>query len=468
MDYQDQVSKAELQVDSLQMKNRHLMSTQGRLEAERDVLLKEKNSTSRIEANLQQIQINLQRNEELGKLKLQSDNDKLLKDVELLRTKLETEQEHFKESVKTWEHENKTLREKSEAAIVSEKNALEQLNNISNTLETMKMELKDTTEQLQLAESRLAGRGLGRQGSSIEGQTGEAGKSRLRDVELLMAQTKQELKNVNLQLVEAKRRGEENKVKKADEEKQASEKKSELLDIENRELKTKISDLESEAGTSGGEMRDKLRNCLAEVEELKAKLATSKQVEDEAKENASKWLNETKETQEKYEREIVQHARDIEALSKLKQEVKNTSNNRADVELEKKKHDDEIKLLQEKHLEQLNVVKQDKVAVDQQLAALSSQNENLLAQLERVSKQLTDMTSAGLNTSGTAAAPASADTSMSNVSINEEDANNSQLMAIIKYLRQEKEILSGRVELMQAESARIHSQSLSMMSASKH
>merc|ERR1712045_100330 len=82
------------------------------------------------------------------------------------------------------------------------------------------------------------------------------------------------------------------------------------------------------------------------------------------------------------------------------------------------------------------------------------------------------------------------DTSMSNVSINEEDANNSQLMAIIKYLRQEKEILSGRVELMQAESARIHSQldhqmqllreseaalererssqSLSMMSASKH
>ena len=517
MDYQDQVSKAELQVDSLQMKNRHLMSTQGRLEAERDVLLKEKNSTSRIEANLQQIQINLQRNEELGKLKLQSDNDKLLKDVELLRTKLETEQEHFKESVKTWEHENKTLREKSEAAIVSEKNALEQLNNISNTLETMKMELKDTTEQLQLAESRLAGRGLGRQGSSIEGQTGEAGKSRLRDVELLMAQTKQELKNVNLQLVEAKRRGEEykgiseaaekrmvessavmqelqsqleNKVKKADEEKQASEKKSELLDIENRELKTKISDLESEAGTSGGEMRDKLRNCLAEVEELKAKLATSKQVEDEAKENASKWLNETKETQEKYEREIVQHARDIEALSKLKQEVKNSSNNRADVELEKKKHDDEIKLLQEKHLEQLNVVKQDKVAVDQQLAALSSQNENLLAQLERVSKQLTDMTSAGLNTSGTAAAPASADTSMSNVSINEEDANNSQLMAIIKYLRQEKEILSGRVELMQAESARIHSQldhqmqllreseaalererssqSLSMMSASKH
>ena len=480
MDCQNNLSKCELQIDSLQMKNRHLLSTQGRLEAERDVLLKEKNSTSRIEANLQQIQINLQRNEELGKLKLQSDNEKLLKEVELLRTKVETEQEHFKDSVKTWENANKNLREKSEAAIVSEKNALEQLNSISNTLETMKMELKDTTERLELAESRLAGRGLGRQASSIEGQPGEAGKNRLRDVELLMAQTKQELKNVNMQLIEAKRKGEEykgiseaaekrmvessaamqelqsqleTKVKKAEESKQDSEKKVELIEIENRELKSKLSDLESEAGTSGGELRDRVRNCLTEMEDMKAKLATSKVAEEEARENATKWLNESKETQEKYEREIVQHARDIEALSRLKQELKNT-NNKADMDLERKKHEDQVKLLEEKHMTELNVLKQGKTAVDQQLEVLSAQNENLLSQLESVSKQLTDMTNAGLNTSGHGQ-----DSSIvSNVSINEEDANNTQLMAIIKYLRQEKEILSGRVELMQAESARLQSQ----------
>ena len=124
----------------------------------------------------------------------------------MTRSKLESEQEHFKESVKTWELANKTLREKSEKAIDSEKNAMEQLTIISNTLETMKMELKDTSEQLQLAESRLAGRGMGRQGSLMEGQS-DAGKSRLRDVELLMAQTKQELKSVTVQLTEARRRG---------------------------------------------------------------------------------------------------------------------------------------------------------------------------------------------------------------------------------------------------------------------
>ena len=513
MECQNQLSKSELQLDSLEMKNKHLASQQARLEAERDVLLKEKNSTSRIEANLQQIQINLQRNEELGKLKLNSDNEKLMKEVELLRNKLETEQEQFKESVKTWEQSNKTLREKSEAAILSEKNALEQLNTISNTLETMKMELKDKAEQLELAESRLAGRGLGRQVSSAEGQGGDAGKNRLRDVELLMAQTKQELKNVNVQLNESKRRCEEYKgiseaaekrmvesssamqelqekleakVKRFEEEKLASEQKLNIVEIENKELKSKVSNLESEAGTSGGELRDKVRNSLAEIVELKTRLETSKLAEDEAKQNAVKWSSEARETQEKYEREIVQHARDIEALSKLKQEIKNSSNNQADFDMEVKKHKDQVKLLEEKHATEMSVVKQDKLAVDQQLEALSSQNENLLGQLERVSKQLTDMTTAaGLNTSGTAETSISA-----NISINEEDANNTQLMAIIKYLRQEKEILTSRVELMQAESARVSSQlehqahmlaeseatlererssqSLSMMSASKH
>merc|ERR1719209_231895 len=122
----------------------------------------------------------------------------------------------------------------------------------------------------------------------MEGQ-GEGGKSRLRDVELLMAQTKQELKSVTVQLTEARRRGEEykgiseaaekrmvessaamqdlqsqleTKVSKAENDKATLEKKAELMEIENKELKSKVGELESEAGTSGGELRDRLRTCM--------------------------------------------------------------------------------------------------------------------------------------------------------------------------------------------------------------
>merc|ERR1712130_88502 len=242
------------------------------------------------------------------------------------------------DSVRTWEMANKELRDKSEAAIVGEKPAMEQLSAMTNTLETMKEELSDKTEQLQLAESRLAGRGLGRQGSLMEGQ-GESRGSRLRDVELLMAQTKQELKSVNTQLVEAKRR--------ADEYKGISE---------------------------AAEAR--MVESSATMQELQGQLE-----------------------------------------GKVKQAE-------AEKELAEKK---------------------------------AGENSSLHKQLERVSQQMTDMTAAGLNTSGSA--DTSPNTSLQgNTSINEEEANTTQLMAIIKYLRQEKEILSGRLEVLQAETARTQSQ----------
>merc|ERR1712106_285867 len=99
----------------------------------------------------------------------------------------------------------------------------------------------------------------------------------------------------------------------------------------------------------------------------------------------------------------------------------------------------------------------ERVKVSEQLEAVTGENNCLHKQLERVSQQMTDMSAAGLNTSGSA--DSGANTSMgANTSINKEDANSTQLMAIIKYLRQEKDILSGRLEVLQAETARTRSQ----------
>ena len=62
-------------------------------------------------------------------------------------------------------------------------------------------------------------------------------------------------------------------------------------------------------------------------------------------------------------------------------------------------------------------------------------------QLQNLSKQVSDISIAGVNISG-----------------EEAKASKSQLMAIIKYLRQEKDIMAGRLEVSQAESARLQSQ----------
>merc|ERR1712080_510457 len=72
----------------------------------------------------------------------------------------------------------------------------------------------------------------------------------------------------------------EAKLKKAEEEKESEKKKAEECVEEAVKLRAKVSSLESEAGASGGE----LRVGLAELEEVKGKLASIEVVEKEARE----------------------------------------------------------------------------------------------------------------------------------------------------------------------------------------
>ena len=191
------LSKAELQIDQLSQQNSHLKSVEARLSAEREILYKEKNTSSQIMANLQQIQVNLERKDDENKMRLQTSNAQLSKEVELLRKKLDDDQDNFKLSVSRWENLNKELREKVERSEAGEKSALEQLAALTTTLETMKEELRERQEELQMAESRLAGRGqLSTQSSVGDGE----GKNRYRDVEILLGKSKQEIKQLNLQL----------------------------------------------------------------------------------------------------------------------------------------------------------------------------------------------------------------------------------------------------------------------------
>ena len=71
---------------------------------------------------------------------------------------------------------------------------------------------------------------------------------------------------------------------------------------------------------------------------------------------------------------------------------------------------------------------------------IRNQNRAMIDQLENMGQQVSDITAA------------------INVSVGEEPATNSQLRANIKYLRQEKDTIGGRLEVSQAETARLQSQ----------
>ena len=438
---------------------------QARLTAEREAMLRDRG----VEANMAQIQLNLERRDEEGKLRLEDQCDQLKKELDLMRKRVDQEQEQYRTSVRAWEQTNMELREKTEGAEGRERAAMEQMTGQAETINTMKYELRDAQEQLQLAECRLAGRGMGKQQSMVEAG-GEGGqKSRLRDVELLMAQTKQELKSVNNQLNKTRKRAEEfkgmseaaekrmvessaalmefkdhleAKLKKAEEEKEVAEKKAGECLTQATELAEKVAVLESEAGASGGEPGERLRTSLAELEEARGSLASTETVAREAREQAERMEGEAREAQEKYEREMVLHAKDIEALNKIKSEVRSNKVDLDEVEREKFRV---VEVEVEKLAASLS-------SLSAQVEAMAAENSALHKQMETASQQMADLSSTGPNTSGL-------DTSGLNTSLGEEDvARSGQLVAIIKYLRQEKEILASRVEVLGAEAARTASQ----------
>ena len=267
-------------------------------------------------------------------------------------------------------------------------------------------------EQLALAESRLAGRGLGKQASVAEGQ-GESGqKIRLRDVEILMAQTKQELKSVNNQLVDAKKRAEEHKgmseaaerrmvessrtlqgfkdqleakLKKSEEEKGAAEMKAVECTADATALHEKVTVLESEAGDSGGELRERLRSTTSDLEEARGKLQSSEKVESCSKSEAERRSLEAREAQENYERKMLLHAKDVEALNKLKAEFMERKVDLNETENLKWIMDERLERQAGEHSAEVARLKAEASSLQDQVTAMQGENSALHSQVETAS-----------------------------------------------------------------------------------
>merc|ERR1712034_87184 len=143
----------------------------------------------------------------------------------------------------------------------------------------------------------------------------------------------------------------------------------------------------AEAGASGGELRTRFQNCLSELEESRSKLASFENAEGETK-NRLEVLNlQVKEAQDNYNREMMLHAKDVEALTNLRNEISTNTFDKKELQKEQKIREEKFLRLEEEHLKEVEEFANKIKVINEQLKTAEEQNGALHKQLETMSHQ---------------------------------------------------------------------------------
>merc|ERR1719284_727879 len=109
--------------------------------------------------------------------------------------------------------------------------------------------------------------------------------------------------------------------------------------------------------------------------------------------------------------------------------------------------------LAEEHAKEVAKIRAEAESLAAQVEAMTGENAALHRQVETATQQMNDMAAAGLNTSNL-----NSSSTKENLDVSREEGSSQELVAVIKYLRQEKQILTSRLEVVAAEAARTASQ----------
>ncbi|KAJ8942930.1 hypothetical protein NQ318_003815 [Aromia moschata] len=453
---QTKLSKAEVILGNLQKENALLRDAEQRLLKERESLKRDSHQQNLIKTNIELIKATLERTDAEARLKLEARLDEAHRECAALRRRLQEEQDHFRQLSEHLEKQTQSAQKRAEEE-------REQADKLRNELVQTREQLISKTSQIDELTKKLK-MGL----FTVPDSNAEARK--LRELEQQLSDADAEINSLKVKLKTAKEASDEyfNVAEAAEKQVKEVLEQQEILQVELEKQKSQVKEWQEKCSELEGELSiqmddQDITNAGIKTkssqlqEELSVKtmdLRTAREQLESARSENKSLTEQLKAVENKYAREVTLHSVDLQALTSMKEELDKALDDAKKLQSEKEQAIEALEQYKKNWQEQEVLFQKEKEELENRFKDMDIQNSLLHDQIQALNTQLTILQ----NQSSDLQNQSTGDVSF-NRSFTEDDVKSSeQLLKIIKYLRQEKDIAVSKADIMEAEHLRLKSQ----------